>query len=252
MMKNLGVNRISFGVQSFHPEKLKFLGRIHSQKMVFKSLENANKAGLKNINLDLIYDTKFDNKKMLQYELLHLEKVKPFITHLSAYHLTIEPKTAFAKKEHFKKNAPHLMRFFIKELIHRGNFQYEISNISKSKTQICNHNLAYWQECDYIGCGLSAVSFYKNRRFYTAKNLKSYLQNPILRTVERLSQENLNLEHLFLGLRSIVGINEKRLDKEQKEKAILLVKEKKLGFKKGIFYNNNFLISDALALYLSS
>ncbi|ELV1742543.1 oxygen-independent coproporphyrinogen III oxidase, partial [Campylobacter coli] len=151
-----------------------------------------------------------------------------------------------------KKNAPYLMKFFIQELQKLGFLQYEISNFAKNKTQICKHNLAYWKGLDYLGCGLSAVSSYKNERFYTAKNLKAYLQNPIFRDVEKLNQEDLNLEHLFLGLRSIVGIKECKLSKIQKEKANLLVREKKLKFEKGRYYNLNFLISDELALYLSS
>ncbi len=251
-MKNLGLNRISFGAQSFHPKKLEFLGRIHDQKMIFKALENVNKLGFKKINLDLIYDTKLDDKKMLQFELEQLKQVKNLITHLSAYNLTIEPLSAFAKKDHLKKNAPYLMKFFIQELQNLGFLQYEISNFAKNNAQICKHNLAYWKGLDYLGCGLSAVSCYKNERFYTAKNLKSYLQNPIFRDVEKLNQEDLNLEHLFLGLRSIVGIKECKLSEIQKEKANLLVKEKKLKFEKGRYYNLNFLISDELALYLSS
>lgn len=79
---------------------------------------------------------------------------------------------------------------------------------------------------DYLGCGLSAVSCYKNERFYTAKNLKSYLQNPIFRDVEKLNQEDLNLEHLFLGLRSIVGIKECKLSKIQKKRLICLQEKK--------------------------
>lgn len=248
-MKNIGVNRISFGAQSFHSEKLKFLGRIHSQDMIFKALENSHKAGFSNINLDLIYDTKMDNKKMLEFELSNLEKIKPLITHLSAYNLTIEPKTAFAKKENFKKNAPNLMKFFIQEIIKLGFFQYEISNFSKNKNSICKHNLGYWKGKDYIGCGLSAVGFHKNQRFYTAKNLKSYIENPTFRNIEKLNPQDLNLEHLFLGLRSIIGIQEKKLNFKQREKANLLAKEKKLNFKQGIYYNPNFLISDELALY---
>ncbi|MBK1973245.1 coproporphyrinogen III oxidase family protein [Campylobacter sp. TTU-622] len=248
-MKNFGLNRISFGAQSFHPKKLKFLGRIHSQDMIFKVLENANKANFKNINLDLIYDTKMDDKKMLEFELLNLKKIKPLITHLSAYNLSIEPKTIFAKKEHFKKNAPYLMKFFINNLKELGFFQYEISNFAKNKTYICKHNLAYWQGKAYIGCGLSAIGFLKNQRFYTVKNLKDYIANPTFRKIENLSLKDLNLEHLFLGFRSIVGIKESHLNTLQKKKAALLVKEKKLHYKKGRFYNLNFLLSDELALY---
>lgn len=251
-MKNLGVNRISFGAQSFHPKKLHFLGRIHNQEMIIKALENANKVGFKNINLDLIYDTKLDNKKMLEFELLHLKQTKVLITHLSAYNLTIESNTAFAKKEHFKKNAPNLMKFFIKQLLELDFFQYEISNFSKTKSQICKHNLAYWQGKNYLACGLSAVGFYENKRFYTAKNLKNYIENPTFRSIEQLSSKDLNLEHLFLGLRSIVGIDETKLNQWQKDKINILLKEKKLFYKNKRYFNPNFLISDELALYLSS
>lgn len=251
-MKNFGVNRISFGAQSFHPKKLNFLGRIHNQEMIFKAIENANKVGFKNINLDLIYDTKMDDKKMLEFELLNLEKIKALITHLSAYNLSIEEKTAFAKKEHFKKNAPRLMKFFIEKIKELGFFQYEISNFAKNKTYICKHNLNYWKAQEYLGCGLSAVSFYKNMRFYTVKNLKSYIKNPCFRKIEYLSPKDLNLEHLFLGLRSVVGIDKKKLDDGQKQKANLLLKENKLSYKNKRYFNNNFLLSDELALYLSS
>ena len=251
-MKNLGVNRISFGIQSFDEKKLKFLGRIHNKKIALKALENAYKAGFDNINLDLIYDTKFDNKKMLEFELLNLEKIKPLITHLSAYSLSIEPKTAFKKNENFKKNSATLAKFFIKNLKDLGFFQYEISNFYKEKSKICKHNLAYWQGKNYLACGLSGVGFYKNKRFYTKNNLKAYLQDPCFREVENLSFENLNLEHLFLGLRSIVGINDKRLNDEQRQKISLLVKEKKLKQKHGWYFNENFLLSDELVLFISS
>ncbi|XGQ69337.1 radical SAM family heme chaperone HemW [Campylobacter hepaticus] len=251
-MKNIGINRLSLGVESFHPKKLHFLGRIHDQKMIFKALENAYKAGFLNVNIDLIYDTKLDNKKMLEFELLHLQNIKSLITHLSAYTLSLEPHTAFAKKKHFKKNAPNLMKFFIKELIQLGFFQYEISNFSKSKSKICKHNLAYWQGKNYLACGLSAVGFYKNQRFYTLKTLKDYIQNPTFRSIENLSYKDLNLEHLFLGLRSIIGINKTKLDPLQKEKINILLKEKKIFHKNQKYFNTNFAIADELALYLSS
>ena len=67
-VKNLGANRISFGAQSFFEDKLKFLGRIHSKEQIFKAVENAHAAGFRSINLDLIYDTKFDTKKRLWAE----------------------------------------------------------------------------------------------------------------------------------------------------------------------------------------
>ncbi|MCH5336030.1 MAG: coproporphyrinogen III oxidase family protein [Campylobacter sp.] len=245
-MKEFGINRISFGAQSFHSKKLEFLGRTHTQKELFESVENAKKSGFKNINIDLIYDTKLDDKKMLDFELLHLKKIKKLLTHISAYHLSIEKNTAFANFAHYKKNAPRLMKYFIGQIENLGFKQYEISNFGR----VCKHNLAYWQGKDYIGCGLSAVGFLKNQRFYTTKNLKTYIANPIFREVENLSLKELHLERLFLGFRSKVGVSEKILNPTQLQKAKELVNCKKLEFKNNRFYNPNFLISDELALYL--
>ena len=283
-MRDFGINRLSFGVQSFDEKKLKFLGRIHSQKDIFKSLENAVAAGFENINVDMIYDTKFDTKKMLEFELENLAKLAQIgLLHISAYHLTLEKNTAFENHKNYKKNAPNLMRFFIKGIENLSFYQYEISNFAKAKNKICRHNLAYWQGLNYLGCGLSAVSFYDKARFYTHKHLAKYIKEPIFRQVEPLNESDLLLEHLFLGLRSIVGIDEKRLNPAQKERAFLLVKNGKLRYGRDFagdfknnfsdknssandfkpthkdkanaqnarFFSTNFLLADELALYLS-
>ena len=100
-IKKLGANRISFGAQSFFEDKLKFLGRIHNKEQIFKAVENAHTAGFKSINLDLIYDTKFDTKKRLLAEVESLKSLA--ITHLSAYSLTLEENTPFAGKKSYKK-----------------------------------------------------------------------------------------------------------------------------------------------------
>ncbi|TQR33722.1 coproporphyrinogen III oxidase family protein [Campylobacter sp. MIT 99-7217] len=249
-MKELGLNRLSFGAQSFNEKKLHFLGRIHSSKQIFKAFENALKAGFKNLNIDLIYDTKLDDKKMLEFELKELSKLD-FLTHVSAYSLSIEKNTAFAKRPKFKKNAPLLASFFIKELEKLGFKQYEISNFCKKGFK-CKHNLAYWQGKNYLACGLSGVSFYENARFYTRPNLKAYIKEPLFRSKELLSKQDLNLEHLFLGLRSCVGIKKARLDESTLQRANLLLEEKKLEFKRGSFFNKNFLLADELVLFLQS
>ncbi|TKX28957.1 coproporphyrinogen III oxidase family protein [Campylobacter sp. MIT 12-5580] len=247
-MKSFGLNRISFGVQSFNEKKLHFLGRIHRFKEVLDALENANCVGFKNINIDMIYDTKMDTKKMLDFELANLNSLKKLFTHISAYHLTIEKNTAFSKKLHYKKNASNLMKYFIKNIENLGLRQYEISNFGKK----CQHNLAYWQGKNYIGCGLSSVGFKDDRRFYTKANLQSYIKEPCFRKIEPLSKEDLHLEHLFLGLRSCVGIDEKKLSQNELEKALFLSEKKKLIYKNHRFFNTNFLLSDEIVLFLQN
>ena len=123
-VKNLGANRISFGVQSFFEDKLKFLGRIHSREQIFKAVKHAHAAGFKSINLDLIYDTKFDTKKRLLAEAENLKSLA--ITHLSAYSLTLEENTPFAGKKSYKKDSDTLAKFMIEQIQRAGFRQYEI------------------------------------------------------------------------------------------------------------------------------
>ena len=92
-IKNLGINRISFGVQSFNEKKLRFLNRNHSPSLAIEAIENAKKAGFDNINLDLIYSTAIDSKKLLLNDLKIAFSLP--IPHISAYSLTIEKGTKF-------------------------------------------------------------------------------------------------------------------------------------------------------------
>ena len=245
-IKNLGANRISFGAQSFFEDKLKFLGRIHSKEQIFKAVENAHAAGFKSINLDLIYDTKFDTKKRLLAEVENLKSLA--ITHLSAYSLILEENTPFAGKKSYKKDSDTLAKFMIEQIQRAGFWQYEISNFG----QICKHNLGYWQGKNYLGVGAFSVGFKDATRYYAKSSIDAYITQPMHREREILSQSELAREHIFLGLRSIVGVEAGRLNEAQKKRANLLVENEKLLFKNGKFYNPNFLLSDEIALFIES
>ena len=243
-VKNLGANRISFGAQSFFEDKLKFLGRIHSKEQIFKAVENAHAAGFKSINLDLIYDTKFDTKKRLLAEVESLKNLA--ITHLSAYSLTLEENTPFAGKKSYKKDSESLAKFMIEQIELAGFGQYEISNYG----QICKHNLGYWQGKNYLGVGAYSVGFVDGIRYYAKSSIDDYIAKPTHREREILSQSELVREHIFLGLRSIVGVEAGCLSEAQKKRANILVENEKLLFKNGKFYNPNFLLSDEIALFI--
>ena len=243
-VKNLGANRISFGAQSFFEDKLKFLGRIHSREQIFKAVENAHAAGFKSINLDLIYDTKFDTKKRLLAEVENLKSLA--ITHLSAYSLTLEEHTPFAGKKSYKKDSYTLAKFMIEQIQRTGFKQYEISNFG----EICKHNLGYWQGKNYLSVGAFSVGFVGGTRYYAKSSIDAYIAQPTHREREILSQSELAREHIFLGLRSIVGVEAGRLNEAQKKRANLLVENEKLLFKNGKFYNPNFLLSDEIALFI--
>ena len=246
-MRSFGLNRISFGAQSFDETKLKFLGRIHNSNQIYKAVQNANLAGFENINLDLIYGTKFDNKKLLLNEIQNIAKLP--VNHISAYSLSIEGNTKFANKPNYAKSSPNLAKFLFKQLANLGFLQYEISNFAKNN-QICKHNFGYWNKNDYLGFGAYSVGSMGNTRF-NALNLQNYLKNPKFRKIENLSPSQIKTEKIFLGLRSIVGVELKIFDESQLEKIKILKKSNKIYIKNGKIFNKNFLIADEISLYLT-
>jgi oxygen-independent coproporphyrinogen-3 oxidase len=236
----LGVGRVSFGVQSFDEKKLKFLGRAHSEEDSIKAIDYAYKSGFKNISLDLIYDTIMDTKELLKRD-LDIAFSLP-INHLSAYSLTIEKGTNFYTKQNLQSS--HLSSWFIKEIVLRGFQQYEISNFGTYKSK---HNLGYWSGKNYIGVGSGAVGFYEDSRFYPTNNVKKYIENPLYHKVERLSKKDLQTEKILLGLRSEIGVDRSLLPDQKVE---LLRKSDKIEISHNRIYNRDFLLSDEIALFL--
>ncbi len=244
-IKNLGVNRISFGVQSFDDGKLKFLNRNHSSKLAIKTIENAKKAGFENINLDIIYATSLDNYELLKNDLKIIDSLP--ITHISAYSLMIEENTKWEGDYSKRKEDEELEIWFIEEIKKRFR-QYEISNFGNP----CLHNLGYWEHKEYLGIGSGAVGFNERKmfRYYTNKDVNEYIKNPTKYKYEFLNNSDIKKEKVLLGLRSIVGFEESILNKEEKKRAGILINEKKLFKKEGKIYSYDFLLADALSAYI--
>ena len=273
-IKSLGVNRISFGVQSFNEEKLKFLNRNHSSSQALKAIRNAKKAGFENINLDLIYSTAVDSKKLLENDLKTAFSLP--ITHISAYSLTIEENTKWEGDYSKRKYDEELEIWFI-EKIKEKFFQYEISNFGKP----CIHNLGYWDGIEYTGIGAGAVGFKKWRmengeliienernkpdrlknnevknkqcryfRYYTKQNVYEYIKNPSKYEYEHLSNKDIKKEKVFLGLRSIVGFDENILNEKERKKLEILISENKLIKKENRIYSKDFLLADAITNFI--
>lgn len=241
-MTKSGVNRVSFGVQSFNDKKLKMLGRNHTPFMAIEALKNAKKAGFKNISLDLIYGTAMDSKELLQKD-LDIAFSLP-INHLSAYSLTLEENTPFFTKAEVQNDDENIAYWFTKNI---PMPQYEISNFGTYRSK---HNLGYWQYKDYIGIGCGAVGFLKDKRFYTQKNVEEYIKNPNNINIENLNNKAIKSEKILLGLRSIVGFSKELLTTKEIERAEYLVEDKKLILKENCFYNPNYFLSDEIALYI--
>ena len=238
-------NRISFGAQSFFDDKLELLGRAHNCTQIYKAVQNAKNAGFKNINIDLIYATKLDNKKRLAQEVLALKNLG--VTHASAYSLTLEENTPFERKFELRNDSAALAKFMMKQIENIGLKQYEVSNFGKP----CKHNLGYWQGKEYIGAGAYSVGFMRGARYYAQKDLARYIASPTHREIEILNDDELRMEHVFLGARSCVGIDERRLTPRQRQRAEILRRSRKLKFERGRYFVKNFLLADEVALFIN-
>lgn len=250
-IKNFGVNRVSFGVQTFNNDKLKFLGRNHDREMAINSVNLAHQVGFKDINLDIIYDTAIDTKELIDND-LEIIKTLP-INHLSAYSLTIEKGTKFFKKPNVRIENIDMAQYIFDKLKDFGFTQYEISNFSKDKNSRSRHNFGYWEKDDYLGVGAGAVGCIGNIRYYPEKDVEKYISNPIhYESIETLDNEDIKFERIFLGLRSLAGIPVDFFDHHEMKKIKILEDEKKIHIHDNIVFNNDFLLSDEIALYINS
>lgn len=242
-MFELGVNRLSFGVQSFDNEKLKTLGRAHNTAHALEAIRTAAAIGYKHLSIDLIYGVRGDTKELLQSDITQVFLLP--IDHLSLYALTIEENTVFEKTPQMAQEELELTRWLFQQIKERGFEQYEISNFGHYRSR---HNLAYWEHKDYIGVGSGAVGFLKDRRFYPSTSVEIYIDNPLDIYTEMIESDALLSEKLFLGFRSAVGVDETILNDKQKQHALMLCSEGLLIHKNNRFFNTDFLLADEIAL----
>ncbi|MGH8232784.1 MAG: radical SAM family heme chaperone HemW [Rhodanobacteraceae bacterium] len=221
-----GVNRISFGVQSFDDEKLRALGRIHSADEAERAVKLAQDAGYTNINLDLMYALP---KQTLEGALADLEgaiALQP--THISHYQLTLEPGTPFAKRPPPLPDddaAWDMQEACQAHLAESGYTQYEVSAYAQPGWR-CTHNLNYWQFGDYLGIGAGAhakISGHRLRRHDQGKtnaltvkrrdkvrSPRAYLESATLKHRTRgditIATEQLPFEFMLNALRLNDGV----------------------------------------------
>lgn len=220
VLKNLGVTRFSLGVQSFDSNLLNQLGRLHNPKQIYKALEMIAESGIENTNIDLMFA--LPQQSLTQWE-SDLREAKNFgVSHISAYCLTFEEDTALYVK--LSKGALKLDRERERSFYERGwdilesmgYHQYEIANFSTSEETRCMHNLNTWRMNDWIGCGPSAASQYKKRRYKNTSAISAWLEglhsnNPNLEEVSDLNETALFIDSLVFGLRMNEGIDLNRI-----------------------------------------
>ena len=205
-LKELGVSRISIGVQSFNAHILKKLGRHQTNEMIFKAYAWIREAGFKNINLDLIFPPDFSSIELWQQDLLTAIKLSP--EHISTYCLTYENATGpFTPEQHALVNVDREAEFYKFTwhfLQNNGYEHYEVSNFAKPGFQ-CLHNLNTWRMQEWIGLGPSAASQYNMQRFQNPSNLSNWI-NGISNHRESITCKTLCDDCLIFGLRTCAGV----------------------------------------------
>jgi oxygen-independent coproporphyrinogen-3 oxidase len=247
-MKNLGVNRVSFGVQSFDNDKLKFLGRAHNSNSAIKAIQNAKEIGFKGINCDIIYGVQNDTMESLKKDFDTAFSLP--ITHLSAYSLTIEEGTKFFDRSSVKIDDEELSYEIFDYINKNGFHQYEISNFAKNKESESKHNYGYWQHKEYLGVGAGAVGYINQERHYPSKSIEEYINNPLFFDVEKIDLDDVKTEKILLGFRSLNGVEISLFNEEEMKKIDDLIQYNKIYIENNRVFNKNFLLSDELALYI--
>ncbi|MDD3009477.1 MAG: radical SAM family heme chaperone HemW [Arcobacter sp.] len=247
-MKDFGVNRVSFGVQSFDNDKLKFLGRAHNSNSAIKAIQNAKEIGFKGINCDIIYGVQNDTMESMKKDFDTAFSLP--ITHLSAYSLTIEEGTKFFDRSSVKIDDEELSYEIFDYINNNGFHQYEISNFARNKESESKHNYGYWQHKEYLGVGAGAVGYINKQREYPHKNLEEYIKNPLFFDIEKIDDEDIKTEKILLGLRCSNGVDLSLFNEKEKQKIDELIQYDKIYLENDKVFNKNFLLSDELALYI--
>ena len=218
-LKDIGINRLSIGFQTFENEKLMWMNRAHNSQEAKSSLENARAAGFDNVSLDLIYALPNSGTEHWQSDITQALELDP--DHISLYGLTIEDRTVFGKRkidgqlvELPEEAAAKQYLNAIQMLADSGFQQYEVSNFAKSGYH-SRHNNAYWNGVSYLGVGPGAHSYNGQTRQFNIRNnpkyIKSIAHGITYFEVEELTKTQLLNEHILTGLRKVEGISLKKI-----------------------------------------
>ena len=213
--KDMGINRISFGVQSFIERDLKFLERIHSPGDVGLAIDIARNAGFENLSIDLMFALPNQSLDDWRYNLERAVELET--NHISAYSLIYEPGTPLYEEYISGKIQPQSddkdaeLYEITNEVLSKAGFQqYEVSNYAKPDFK-CKHNLKYWSGSEYFGFGPSAHSYINKKRYWNYRSNQKYFEllekNEFpVEGYEDLSEKQILFEKIYLGLRA-EGLN---------------------------------------------
>ncbi len=221
----VGINRLSIGIQSFHEEDLRYMNRAHNAEQALQCIKIAQQAGISNISIDLIYG----------FPLLTNEKWKSNletaielgVQHISSYSMTVEPGTALSSFIN-KGKLPSIddeqsavqFQYLLKTLLDNGFEHYEISNFCLPSYE-SKHNSSYWLQKKYVGVGPSAHSYDGKNRFWNISNNMKYLlsieQGTLPNTLEEIAENTAYNEYVLTRLRTKWGVEEKQIQSYSKD-----------------------------------
>ncbi|NMO94857.1 radical SAM family heme chaperone HemW [Paenibacillus lemnae] len=222
VMREGGVNRVSFGVQAFQNELLSGIGRIHNTDDVYRSLENARAAGFQNMSIDLMFGLPNQTVDMLSESVT--KALELGLPHYSIYSLKVEENTLFHTM-YQKNQLPlpdeedelNMYLLLMNRMSEAGYRQYEISNFSKPGYE-SRHNMAYWLNEDYYGLGAGAHGYIGRQRHVNVKGVNPYIEAvnqglPRLNTLD-IPREEAMEDFLMVGLRVLDGISRARFEQQ--------------------------------------
>ena len=223
--KNIGINRVSIGLQTTNDRLLNLIGRIHNYNDFLNTYKLVKDIGFENINVDLMLALPTQTKEELIESLNKVIKENP--THISVYSLILEENTELEKLildgtyDLVDEETERRMYWIAKEILEKNGYKhYEISNFSKVNSE-SKHNLDCWNQNEYIGYGLAAHSYLKNKRFSNTINLEEYIKNiennQYIQNVEVHEEQNgedAKKEFMMLGLRKIEGVSISEFEKK--------------------------------------
>ncbi|GAB6159605.1 radical SAM family heme chaperone HemW [Howardella ureilytica] len=220
--KNIGINRLSMGLQSSDDDELKMLGRIHTFGEFLKNYDLARETGFDNINIDIMQSLPFQTADKYKKTLERVISLRP--EHISSYSLIVEEGTPLFNRTDLLKHLPdedteREIYYLTNELLsENGYIHYEISNYALESRE-CKHNLGYWNRDNYIGIGVGASSLVRDFRFANIRDINRYTelteyysgvfseQSWIDKdSIEELSEKDKMSEFMYLGLRKTEGI----------------------------------------------
>ncbi|HEL0614419.1 TPA: oxygen-independent coproporphyrinogen III oxidase [Streptococcus equi subsp. zooepidemicus] len=222
VLRKSAVNRISLGVQTFNDKQLKQIGRSHTEAQIYTTIASLKEAGFQNMSIDLIYA--LPGQTIQQVKENVAKALALDIPHLSLYSLILEHHTVFMNKmRRGKLQLPtedleaEMFEYIISEMEANGFEHYEISNFTKPGFE-SRHNLMYWNNDEYFGCGAGASGYLNGIRYRNRIPIQHYLKavadgNARL-SEEVLTKEEMMEEELFLGLRKKSGVSVSRFQEK--------------------------------------